>query len=113
MARSKLLRCPNCKLRLNLYHGYYYCPQCSFSVTCIGADPRRGLARLKALKNRVNLGTIGLQGGIYQGFTTIDVKAVEDAALKYGVAQSLLDNIASNSSGLEVRDILDDDSEVL
>lgn len=64
--------------------------------------------RLKAIKDRVRMGAIGLQGGIYTGFTSVDVRALEDAVIKYGVAQAIADNIAGDESGLAVRDILPD-----
>ena len=65
-------------------------------------------AKLQARKETVNLAAVGLQGGIYSGFTTIDVRALEDAVVRYGVAQALLDGIATTEEGLAVRDILPD-----
>ena len=67
-------------------------------------------ARLKlhAKKEVVDIGRIGIQGGVYTGFTTIDVRSLEDAVVRYGVAQALLDGIASTEEGLAVRDILVD-----
>ena len=49
-----------------------------------------------------------MQGGVYTGFTTIDVRSLEDAVVKYGVAQALLDGLATTEEGLAVRDILTD-----
>lgn len=45
---------------------------------------------------------------MYAGFTTIDVRSLEDAVVRYGVAQALMDGLASTEEGLAVRDILPD-----
>jgi hypothetical protein len=65
-------------------------------------------AKLQAAKDAVRIGAVGLQGGVYTGFTTIDVRSLEDAVVKYGVAQALLDGLATTEEGLAVRDILVD-----
>lgn len=64
--------------------------------------------KLQARKDSVDITKIGLQGGVYGGFTTIDVRSLEDAVVRYGVAQALLDGLASTEEGLAVRDILPD-----
>jgi hypothetical protein len=64
--------------------------------------------KLQARKDAVDITKIGLQGGVYGGFTTIDVRSLEDAVVRYGVAQALLDGLASTEEGLAVRDILPD-----
>lgn len=64
--------------------------------------------KLQAKKDSVDITKIGLQGGVYGGFTTIDVRSLEDAVVRYGVAQALLDGLASTEEGLAVRDILPD-----
>src|SRR6185503_1867965 len=65
-------------------------------------------AKLQAKKDSVDISRIALQGGVYTGFTTIDVRSLEDAVVRYGVAQALLDGIANSEDGLAVRDILPD-----
>lgn len=65
-------------------------------------------AKLLAMKNAVKVERIGLIGGIYTGFTTVDVRALEDAVVRYGIAQALLDGLATTEEGLTVRDILPD-----
>lgn len=65
-------------------------------------------AKLQAKKDSVDITRIALQGGVYTGFTTIDVRSLEDAVVRYGVAQALLDGIANSEDGLAVRDILPD-----
>ena len=57
-------------------------------------------AKLQAKKDSVDITRIALQGGVYTGFTTIDVRSLEDAVVRYGVAQALLDGIANSDSGL-------------
>ena len=64
--------------------------------------------RLKAIKDRVRLGMIGMQGGIFVGYTPIDQRAMDDAVTKFGVAQAIGDNISPDETGLTVRDILPD-----
>ena len=64
--------------------------------------------KLQARKDSVDITKIGLQGGVYGGFTTIDVRSLEDAVVRYGVAQALLDGLASTEEGLAVRDIFPD-----
>ena len=59
-------------------------------------------AKLQAAKDAVRIGAVGLQGGVYTGFTTIDVRSLEDAVVKYGVAQALLDGLATTEEGLAV-----------
>jgi hypothetical protein len=39
-------------------------------------------AKLQAAKDAVRIGAVGLQGGVYTGFTTIDVRSLEDAVVK-------------------------------
>jgi hypothetical protein len=49
---------------------------------------------------------IGLQGGVYQGLTDTDTRALEDAVQQYTQAQATLDGLATtNNNGLAVRDI--------
>lgn len=64
--------------------------------------------KLQARKDSVDITKIALQGGVYAGFTTIDVRSLEDAVVRYGVAQALMDGLASTEEGLAVRDILPD-----
>ena len=64
--------------------------------------------KLQARKDAVDSTRIGLQGGVYTGFTNIDVRSLEDAVTRYGVAQALLDGLATTEEGLAVRDILPD-----
>lgn len=52
-------------------------------------------AKLQAKKDSIDITKIALQGGVYGGFTTIDVRSLEDAVVRYGTAQALLDGLAS------------------
>ena len=65
-------------------------------------------SRLERIRDNVNVNRIGLQGGTYTGFTSQDVRAVEDAVTRYGVAQAIVDGLAADEAGLQVRDILPD-----
>lgn len=65
-------------------------------------------SKLQMKKEMVNVSAVGLQGGIYAGFTPIDVRSLEDSVIRYGVAQAILDNIAQSEDMLAVRDILPD-----
>lgn len=51
---------------------------------------------------------IGLQGGVYIGFTPIDVRFLEDAVVQFITAQALLDGLATTEEGIAIRDILVD-----
>lgn len=64
--------------------------------------------KLHARKETVDLARVGLQGGIYTGFTTLDVRALEDAVIRYGLAEALLDGVAPTEEGLAVRDVFPD-----
>jgi len=66
------------------------------------------LVRLAARRDMIDVGRIGLEGGLYQGFTPIDVRTLEDAVVQYSLAQAVLDGIADTHDGLVVRDVLPD-----
>lgn len=65
-------------------------------------------ALLKSTVKQLQLGDIGLVGGVTGALTTEQVRAVEELAIKVAVAQALIDNIASTPQGIAVRDILPD-----
>lgn len=65
-------------------------------------------AKLQNTKNRVRMGKIGLQGGLFVGFTQIDVRALEDAVVKYVTAQAIEDGLGTTEEQLAIRDILCD-----
>lgn len=54
------------------------------------------------------MGKIGLQGGLFVGFTQIDVRALEDAVVKYVTAQAIEDGLGNTEEQLAIRDILPD-----
>jgi hypothetical protein len=47
-------------------------------------------AKLQATKSRIRIGKIGLQGGLFVGFTQIDIRSLEDAVVKYVAAQAIV-----------------------
>jgi hypothetical protein len=65
-------------------------------------------AKLQATKQRIRIGKIGLQGGLFVGFTQIDIRSLEDAVVKYVAAQAIEDGLASTEEQLAIRDILPD-----
>jgi hypothetical protein len=65
-------------------------------------------AKLIGMKNTTRMDTVGLVGGVYTGFTSVDVRALEDSVVRYGLAQAKIDGIASTEEGLVVRDIIPD-----
>lgn len=84
-------------------------PQPAGETLAYGLGILAGAAiELQARRETVDIGTIGLQGGVYQGFTPIDQRALEDAVARYAIANALLDGLAENEAGLFVRDIIPD-----
>jgi hypothetical protein len=51
--------------------------------------------KLQAARDAVRMKAIGLQGGVYIGFTPIDVRFLEDAVVQFITAQALLVLLAS------------------
>lgn len=64
--------------------------------------------KLDQMKDSVNPDAAGIIGGTYAGFTVVDVRAMEDAVVRYGLAEAILDGLATTEEGLAVRDILPD-----
>lgn len=64
--------------------------------------------KLDTLKDQVNPDAAGIIGGVYAGFTVVDIRAMEDAVVRYGLAEAILDGLATTEEGLAVRDILPD-----
>lgn len=54
------------------------------------------------------MGKIGIQGGLFVGFTQIDVRALEDAVVKYVTAQAIEDALGTTEEQIAVRDIFPD-----
>lgn len=65
-------------------------------------------AKLQAARDAVRMKAIGIQGGVYIGFTPIDVRFLEDAVVQFLTAQALLDGLATTEEGIAIRDILVD-----
>lgn len=65
-------------------------------------------AKLQSTKERIRFQKIGLQGGLFVGFTQIDIRSLEDAVVKYVAAQAIEDGLASTEEQLAIRDILPD-----
>lgn len=63
---------------------------------------------LRAAVRNVQLGDIGLVGGVTGALTTEQVRSVEELAVKVVVAQALLDGVSTTASGIAVRDLLQD-----
>jgi hypothetical protein len=64
--------------------------------------------KLQAARDAVRMKAIGIQGGVYIGFTPIDVRFLEDAVVQFITAQALLDGLATTEEGIAIRDILVD-----
>ena len=64
--------------------------------------------KLQAARDAVRMKAIGIQGGVYIGFTPIDVRFLEDAVVQFITAQALLDGLATTEEGIAIRDILID-----
>ncbi len=65
-------------------------------------------AKLQSTKDRIRFQRIGLQGGLFVGFTQIDIRSLEDAVVKYVAAQAIEDGLATTEEQLAIRDILVD-----
>lgn len=65
-------------------------------------------AKLQSTKDRIRFSRIGLQGGLFVGFTQIDIRSLEDAVVRYVAAQAIEDGLATTEEQLAVRDILPD-----
>lgn len=66
-------------------------------------------AKLQSTKERIRFQKIGLQGGLFVGFTQIDIRSLEDAVVKYVAAQAIEDGLAATEEQLAIRDILPDE----
>jgi hypothetical protein len=65
-------------------------------------------AKLQSTKERIRFQRIGLQGGLFVGFTQIDIRSLEDAVVRYVAAQAIEDGLATTEEQLAIRDILPD-----
>ena len=73
-----------------------------------GYNSGASLAILKRQKDNINLNRVGLMSGVYPQVTSPTLRAIQEAATKYAVAQAILDNIATVESSLAVRDLFPD-----
>lgn len=68
----------------------------------------QALEILQRQKDAVSLADVALYSGVIRALNVLDIRAVEDSATQYAVAQAILDNIATHESSLVIRDIFQD-----
>ena len=73
-----------------------------------GYNSGASLAILQRQKGRVDLHRIGLMSGVYPSIASPTIRLIQESAIKYAVAQAILDNIATRESSLVVRDLFPD-----
>ncbi|NOJ30275.1 MAG: hypothetical protein DA328_08930 [Nitrososphaeraceae archaeon] len=61
---------------------------------------------LQRKKESISIANIGHYSGIIVAINELDIRAVEDSAVGYAVAQALLDQIATHESGLIIRQLI-------
>ena len=65
----------------------------------------QSLEILQRQKDAVSLADVALYSGVIRALNVLDIRAVEDSATQYALAQAILNNIATHESSLVIRDI--------